>query len=69
METIREDVSSDISIHDFRVVVGNTHTNIIFDIILPFESKDSPDFVIEKICNAVNNRRKDCFCVITVDRG
>ncbi|MBE6534708.1 MAG: cation transporter [Ruminococcaceae bacterium] len=69
LETIREDVSSDISIHDFRVVVGNTHTNMIFDIILPFESKDSPDLVIEKICNAVNNRRKDCFCVITVDRG
>lgn len=69
METISEDVSRDISIHDFRVVVGNTHTNMIFDIILPFESKDSPDLVIEKICSAVNTRRKDCFCVITVDRG
>lgn len=68
-ETIKSEVSDDISIHDFRVVIGNTHTNMIFDIILPFESKDSPDCVIDKICNAVNKRRSDCFCVITVDRG
>lgn len=66
---IAEDVSPDISIHDFRVVVGNTHTNMIFDIVLPFESNDSPDNVIEKISSAVNKRREDCYCVITVDRG
>ena len=69
LETICEEVSCEISIHDFRVVIGNTHTNMIFDIILPFESNDSPDSVIEKICNAVNRRRNECFCVITVDRG
>lgn len=69
IETIKQDVSPDISIHDFRVVIGNTHTNMIFDIILPFESKETPDDVIEKICVAVNKRRNECFCVITVDRG
>ena len=69
LETICEDVSKDISVHDFRVVVGNTHTNMIFDIVLPFESKDSPDTVIKKICNAISQKRDDCFCVITVDRG
>ena len=69
INTIEEDVSPDISIHDFRVVIGNTHTNMIFDIILPFESKETPESVIEKICHAVNKRRNECFCVITVDRG
>lgn len=68
-KVIAEDVSPDISIHDFRVVVGNTHTNMIFDIILPFESEDSPDTVTKKIISAVNKRREDCYCVITVDRG
>ncbi len=69
IETIEQDVSPDISIHDFRVVIGNTHTNMIFDIILPFESKETPGDIVEKICVAVNKRRNECFCVITVDRG
>ena len=69
IDTIAADVSPDISIHDFRVVVGNTHTNMIFDIVLPFESEYDPNTVISKINSAVQNRRADCFCVITVDRG
>ena len=68
-ETINEDVSADISVHDFRIVVGNTHTNMIFDVVLPFESKLSPSDVTEKISEAVRKKRENCFCVITVDRG
>lgn len=67
--TIREEVSADISVHDFRVVVGNTHTNMIFDIVLPFESNMTPNDAIAKINEAVKKKREDCFCVITVDRG
>ena len=66
---ISKKVSPDISIHDFRVVSGNTHTNMIFDVVLPFESKLSPNEVSEKICAAVSDERHDCYCVITVDRG
>ena len=68
-QVITESMNEKINIHDFRVVVGNTHTNMIFDIILPFESKLSPTEAVEKISNAVKERRDDCFCVITVDRG
>lgn len=67
--TIKEDVSADISVHDFRIVVGNTHTNMIFDVVLPFESKLTPNDVTKKINEAVKKKREDCFCVITVDRG
>lgn len=66
---IHEDVSPDITIHDFRVVTGNTHTNMIFDIVLPFESKLAPTEAIQEIQKAVTTRRNDCYCVITVDRG
>ena len=69
LTTIKEDLSEDISVHDFRTVVGNTHTNMIFDVVLPFESEFSPNEIIEKICAAVKKRRENCFCVITVDRG
>ncbi len=66
---IAEEISEKLSVHDFRVVVGNTHTNMIFDIVLPFESKYSVKEITEKISDAVSKRRSDCYCVITVDRG
>ncbi|MBO5907231.1 MAG: cation transporter [Clostridia bacterium] len=57
------------SVHDFRVVTGATHTNMIFDIIVPFEEKTSPAVIIEKIQKAVIEQRANHYCVITVDRG
>ena len=57
-----------LKVHDFRVVVGQTHTNLIFDIALPFESKISPNEAERLIKEAVSHARGDYYCVITVDR-
>ena len=62
-------VDNDITIHDFRAVIGNTHTNIIFDIVLPFESKLTEKEAIAAVSCAVSELRKDVNCVIKVDRG
>ncbi len=61
-------IDEKLKIHDFRAVIGNTHTNLIFDIELPFESKESPKSIVEKIQSRVSAIRSDLFCVITVDR-
>lgn len=58
-----------ITIHDFRAVIGTTHTNLIFDIVLPFESRYTPDEVCEAIGKKVAEEHPDYYCVITVDRG
>lgn len=68
VETIK-DIGLDLPIHDFRTVIGHTHTNMIFDVVLPFESKLTESEVKEKISSAVLERRSNCYCVITVDRG
>ncbi len=58
----------DASIHDFRVVYGNTHTNLVFDILLPFtaEIKD------KELCDMVKKRVKAydpvLNCVICIDK-
>jgi cation diffusion facilitator family transporter len=62
-------VDNDITIHDFRAVIGNTHTNLIFDIVLPFESKLTEKEAIAAVSCAVSELRKDVNCVIKVDRG
>ncbi len=69
IETIKNDVSEDFNIHDFRVVVGESHTNMIFDVVVPFECKLKEEEIVEKIKNAVSSKRENVFCVITVDRG
>ena len=56
-------------IHDFRTVIGHTHTNMIFDVVVPFDYPLSESEVKEKISNAVFAKRSNCYCVITIDRG
>ena len=68
IETMRE-CGLDLSIHDFRVVIGQTHTNMIFDVVLPFDHPLSEEEVKEKISSSVRARRDNCYCVIVVDRG
>lgn len=68
IETMKES-GLDFSIHDFRTVIGQTHTNMIFDVVLPFDSQLTEEDVKNSICKAVSSKRNDCYCVITVDRG
>ena len=69
LDTTMKDCDLDLSVHDFRVVVGQTHTNMIFDVVLPFDHPLNEDQVKEKICSEVQKRRSNCYCVIVVDRG
>lgn len=63
------EVCPSADIHDFRTVVGHTHTNLIFDLVLPYEVKEAPGDVCEQIKSAVLLERDNCYCVITVDRA
>ena len=68
LETMKE-ADIDLPIHDFRTVIGNTHTNMIFDVVLPFDHPLSEEQVKEKISAAVHKKQNNYYCVITVDRG
>ncbi len=68
MSVVRE-IDESISIHDFRIVSGNTHTNLIFDVVLPFECKIKETEIVDLISKKISDEREDYFCVITVDRG
>jgi len=66
-EEVVKTVCGAASIHDFRTVVGKTHTNLIFDVVLPFEMKDTEQ-VISCIEKNVSEVYPNYYCVITVDR-
>ena len=56
------------SIHDFRMVVGPTHTNLIFDVSLPFEIRTSETDAAYAIDARIKMVDEKYFTVITVDR-
>ena len=68
VETMKEN-GLDLPIHDFRTVIGQTHTNMIFDVVLPFDHPMSVEEVKDKISAAVRAKRENCYCVIVVDRA
>ncbi|MGN0165906.1 MAG: cation diffusion facilitator family transporter [Lachnospiraceae bacterium] len=62
-------VDERITIHDFRMVSGPTHTNLIFDAVVPFEVKASTAEVQEKIEELVRNMDGNYFAVINIDQS
>ena len=58
-----------IRIHDFRFVTGVTHSNLIFDVLIPFEMKLTDDEVRRAVAEKVSCMDPSYFTVITVDRG
>lgn len=68
---IKEIVKSEnekFSIHDFRIVQGDTHTNIIFDLVVPYEVKEDDEKIKERIDGKVKSLGGNYFTVIEVDR-
>ena len=57
-----------LSIHDFRVVKGETHTNLIFDVVVPFECALKDSEVIEKIEEGIQQYPGNYYAVIQIDR-
>ncbi len=69
LEDILKKAELDFPIHDFRVMIGSSHTKLIFDILIPFEYKMSEQRIKDKICSYVSEVHQDYFCIITIDRG
>lgn len=62
-------IDDQISIHDFRMVAGPTHTNVIFDAVVPFQFRLTDEEVQNKIKSAVRALDGNYFAVINVERS
>ena len=62
-------IDPSLRIHDFRFVEGATHTNLIFDIAVPFEVKDSDEEIKRKTADKISRLDPSYFTVVTIDRG
>lgn len=58
-----------LSFHDLRVVTGDTHINLIFDLVVPFECDKTDDELKEQIDKLLMGTDRDYYTVITFDRN
>ena len=58
-----------LSLHDFRMVKGSTHSNLIFDVAVPFEIKTDTNELKTAIDAAVKTIDETYCTVITIDRA
>lgn len=57
-----------VTIHDFRVIWGVTHSNIVFDAAVPFAVKDSDAVITQKLEAEIQKLDPEYRTVVTIDR-
>jgi divalent metal cation (Fe/Co/Zn/Cd) transporter len=62
-------IDKSLTIHDFRMVVGPTHTNVIFDITVPFEVKKSDGEIRESIETIIKTIDPNYFAVVNIEKS
>lgn len=65
---IVEEVNEELTMHDFRVVLGETHSNLIFDIVVPHGCSQTDAQITQAVIRAVRQLDASYFAVITLDR-
>lgn len=67
---ILAEIDSKLSLHDFRVVMGPTHTNLIFDVVIPFKYKLSDEELVEQLKSRTRELLgEEYFLVVKVDKA
>lgn len=69
VQDILNEISPDIMMHDFRMVVGPTHTNLIFDVAIDFDFPMSDSDLCDEIEKRVQQLNPQCHAVVKVDRS
>lgn len=62
-------IDPSITIHDFRMVAGPSHTNLIFDVVVPHRFRLNDEQVIEAVRTGVKTLDENYEVVINVDKS
>ncbi len=67
-KVLQQEIDPQITLHDFRIVNGPTHTNLIFDLAAPFSLKMTDEEIKKTAEKAIQRENKNWYAVISVDR-
>ncbi len=69
IENIVNNLDSSLTIHDFRMVTGDTHTNLIFDVVTPQEYIMSDDDVRKMVQDKITEKYPNYYAVIKIEKA
>ena len=61
-------LDNSLEIHDFRIVEGTTHTNILFDCVVPYEKDYTADYIKKYLSNNIKPEGEKYYYVVEIDR-
>ncbi len=67
VQKVLEGIDPALTMHDFRMVEGPTHTNLIFDVVVPPEFPIQAAELQKRIIQGVRALNKDYYAVVTLD--
>lgn len=68
-ETAVKRINADLTIHDFRVVDGPSHTNLIFDVVVPRKFPLSNDDLMAEISSEISKNGTNFFAVMNIEHA
>lgn len=68
MEKVRR-IDPQLSIHDLRIVPGETHTNVLFDLVFPAGYTGDQNAVLAEMCSFVTAQDPKYSCIIKLEQS
>ncbi|MDY5016629.1 MAG: cation diffusion facilitator family transporter [Eubacteriales bacterium] len=62
-------IDEHLNLHDFRMVTGPTHTNLIFDLVVPYNFRLSDEELLHELNERIHEQNPTWFAVINVDKS
>ena len=62
-------IDEHLNLHDFRMVTGPTHTNLIFDLVVPYNFRLSDEELLRELNERIHEQDPTWFAVINVDKS
>ena len=66
---IVSEIDRSLSIHDFRIVKGKAHKNLIFDVLMTEQCKLNEKTIQDEIIKRIKEIDMELYAVITIDRS
>jgi len=69
VEELVRGIDAVLTVHDFRVVPGHTHTNLVFDVVVPYGFGQSDEAVVKQISKRVEALEGNCLAIVQIDKS
>ena len=68
LKEVVNEIDDSIRFHDVRLVIGETHKNLIFDLLVSFEFKYTDEELIDLVKTKIREKDPIINCVIQIDK-